>query len=132
MSLSYPVGNLLTKIRNASKAKHPHVDITASRLVGEILALLKREGFIRNYKPVGQPPKQMIRIYLKYGQDKTPAITTLVGVSRPGQRRYARSSALPRVLGGIGKAVLTTSHGLMTDQEAYRQRIGGEVLCYIW
>lgn len=127
-----PIANLLTKIRNASRARHPSVDVPASGSTEQILSLLKQEGFIRTYKPVGQAPKQRLRIYLKYAPGQTPAITQLTLVSKPGYRRYCGVDELPRVLGGLGKAILTTSKGVMTDQEARRQRIGGEVLCYVW
>lgn len=130
--VTHPIADCLTKIRNASRARHSHVDVRASRFTQQILAILKEEGFIRNVKPVGQPPKQMLRVYLKYMPDRTPAIARLVLVSKPGQRHYRGADELPRVLGGLGRAVLTTSRGLMTDQEARRQRLGGEVLCYVW
>ena len=103
-----------------------------SSLTQRVLDILKQEGFIRAYKPIGQAPKQQLRIYLKYGPDRTPAIMQLVRISKPGQRCYRRVDALPRVLGGLGRAIVTTSKGLMTDREARRQKIGGEVLCYVW
>ena len=127
-----PVANLLTKIRNASRAKHPVVDVPASRLATNILLVFKQEGFIRNYKPVGQAPKQQLRVYLKYAPDRTPVITQLIRSSKPGRRRYRGVGELPRVLNGLGRAVLTTSKGVITDQEARRQKVGGEVLCYVW
>lgn len=127
-----PVSDVLTKIRNASFAKHPTVDVRASKFTERILVLLKQEGFLRNYKPVGQPPRQQFRIYLKYAPGRVPAIKQLIRVSKPGQRQYRPVKKLPRVLGGLGRAILTTSKGLMTDHEARRQQIGGEVLCYVW
>jgi len=127
-----PVANLLTKIRNASRSRHPSVEVPASRFTEQILSILKQEGFIRTYKPVGQAPKQQLRVYLKYAPDHTPAIAHLVTVSKSGYRRYCNVQKLPRVLGGLGKAILTTSKGVMTDQEARRQRVGGEILCHIW
>jgi len=126
------VANLLTKIRNASRARHPTVDVQASKLTAQILTVLKQEGFIRNFKPAGQAPKQRLRVYLKYAPDRSPAVMQLIAVSTPGSRRYRGAEELPRVLGGLGRAILTTSKGVMTDQEARRQRIGGEVLCYVW
>ena len=132
MSLSDPVANLLTKIRNASAAKHPTVDVQASRLNERILAILKSEGFVRNYKIMGEAPKQTFKVYLKYAQDRSPAIARLVRVSKLGQRRYAGTDSIPRVLNGLGRAILTTSKGVMTDEEARRQRVGGEVLCFVW
>lgn len=127
-----PLGNAFTKIRNASRARHATVEVPASHMTQRILEVLKQEGFIRAYKPSGQAPHQRLRVYLKYLPDRTPAITQLVQISKPGRRMYRRSDDLPRVLSGLGKAVLTTSNGLMTNQQARRQKIGGEVLCYVW
>lgn len=127
-----PVSDALTKIRNASRAKHPTVEVRASRFTQHMLEVLKREGFIRTYKPVGEAPQQNLRVYLKYAPDRSPAIVQIMRRSRPGSRRYSRAAELPRVLGGMGKAILTTSKGLMTDDEARRQCIGGEVVCYVW
>ena len=127
-----PIADGLTKIRNASRAQHPTVDVRPSRLLARILEVLKQEGFIRAYKPVGEtPPLQTLRVYLKYSK-KAPAITELVRISKPGVRRYRKAGQLPRVLGGLGVAIVTTSRGVMTEREAYRQRTGGEVLCYVW
>lgn len=127
-----PVSDLLTKIRNASRAKHPAVEVPASSLNRRILQVLKQEGFIKAFKPVGQAPKMSVRVYLKYMPDRTPVITQLIRSSRPGRRHYRKSTNLPRVLSGLGRAVLTTSKGIMTDKDARKQRIGGEVLCYVW
>jgi small subunit ribosomal protein S8 len=132
MALSDPIADGLTKIRNASRSKHLTVDLRPSRFFTQILEVLKREGFIRTYKLVGETPAQRaVRVYLKYTQ-RTPAITKLIRVSTPGVRAYRKASKLPRVLGGLGVAVVSTSKGLMTEREAYRQRIGGEVICYVW
>jgi len=127
-----PVADLFTKIRNASRARHATVDVRASHLSQRILEVLKQEGFIRAYKPLGQSPKPFLRVYLKYAPGKVPAIAQLVRVSKPGQRSYRGIHKLPRVLGGLGRVILTTSKGLMTDEEARRQHIGGEVLGYVW
>ena len=132
MSQTDPVADVLTKIRNASSAKHPAVDVRASELTTRILTVLQQEGFIRNFKPVGQPPKQQLRVYLKYAADYTPAIGQILRVSKPGRRRYRGTGELPRVLNGIGRAVLTTNKGVMTERQAKEQGIGGEVLCYVW
>ncbi|MBI3996525.1 MAG: 30S ribosomal protein S8 [Candidatus Omnitrophica bacterium] len=127
-----PIADGLTKIRNASRAKHPTVEVRASRVFSEILEVMKREGFIRTYKPVGETPAQRaLRVYLKYVK-KTPAITQLIRISRPGVRTYRKASELPRVLGGLGVAIVSTSKGLMTEHDAYQQHIGGEVICYVW
>ena len=132
MSSIDPIANVITKIRNASRAKHATVDVPASKLTTRVLEILKQEGFIRNLKPRGQPPKQHVRVYLKYGPARTPAILRVVRVSRQGQRIYRGADELPRVMGGYGRSILTTSKGLMTDQEARKQRVGGEILCHIW
>ena len=142
----------LTKIRNASRAGHPTVEVRASRVLGNVLEVLRQEGFIKTYKPVGDTPAQRrLRVYLKYSLNpigtvyrvdgagrrkhagsKAPAITQLVRVSKPGMRVYRNAKTLPRVLGGLGVAVVTTSKGIMTERSAYQQRIGGEVICYVW
>ena len=131
-SPSDPIGDGLTKIRNASQAKHPTVEVRCSRLFAKILDVLKQEGFIRTYKTVGETPAQrMLRVYLKYAK-RTPAIRQVIRVSKPGVRMYCRVSELPRVLGGLGVAIVSTSHGIMTEREAYHKRTGGEVICYVW
>ena len=139
-----PIADGLTKLYNASKAGHPTVELRASRILAHILEVLKREGFIRTYKPVGEsPPQRMLRVYLKYALPappvggaqtgrRTPAIRQLIRVSRPGVRRYYKARELPRVLRGLGVAIVSTSKGLMTEREAYQSRIGGEVICYVW
>lgn len=132
MAISDPIADGLTKIRNASRAHHPMVDLKASKFLERILEVLKREGFIRAYKVAGQNGTQgTVRVYLKYVKN-TPVISHLVRVSKPGIRVYRNARALPRVLGGLGVAILTTSKGLMTDKDAYRQRIGGEIICHVW
>ena len=132
MAATDTIADGLTRLRNASRAKHPTVDLRASRMVEQILAVLKQEGFIRTYKPVGEEPSQRtLRVYLKY-QQKRPAITQLVRVSKSGTRVYRKASELPRVLRGLGLAIVTTSKGLMPERDAYRQRIGGEIICYVW
>lgn len=132
MAVTDTIGDGLTKIRNASRAKHPAVDVRASRVLFSLLEVLKREGFIRTYKPVGETPAQRaIRVYLKYVHKK-PAITQIVRMSKPGVRMYRRARELPRVLGGLGVAVVSTSRGVLPEREAYQQRLGGEVICYVW
>lgn len=141
MAISDPIGDGLTKIRNASRAHHPAVDIRFSRVFAHVLDVLKQEGFIRTYKVLGDRPSQRtLRVYLKYapapsegGRARiTPAITSLIRASKPGVRMYRKARALPRVLGGLGAAIVTTSKGIMTERDAYHQRIGGEVICYVW
>ena len=132
MPIHDPVADGLTKIRNASRAKHPTVDVRPARMVERILDVLKQEGFIRTYKAVGDTLVQRrLRVYLKYAK-KTPAIMQLIRVSKPGVRRYRKATELPRILSGLGVAIVTTSKGVMTERDAYRQRIGGEVVCYVW
>ena len=132
MAITDPISDGLTKIRNASKSRHPAVDVRFSRLFMQILEVLKQEGFIRTYKPVGTSAAQrMLRVYLKYAK-KTPAITQVIRISKPGARTYRKSAELPRVLGGLGIAVVSTSKGILTERDAYHQRIGGEVICYVW
>ena len=132
MGASDPIGDGLTKISNASRAKHPTVEVRASRFLSAILDVLKQEGFIRAWKSIGETPAQrMCRVYLKYA-NKRPAITHLVRVSKPGMRRYHSARQLPRVLGGLGVAIVSTSNGLMTERDAYHKRVGGEVICYVW
>jgi len=132
MAASDPIGDGLTKIRNASRAKHPAVDVRFSRVFASILDVLRQEGFIRAYKVIGERPSQrMLRVYLKYTKT-TPAISQLIRVSKPGGRRYRKARKLPRVLGGLGLAVVSTSQGITTERDAYQQRRGGEILCYVW
>lgn len=133
MANTDPIGDGLTKIRNASRAGHPAVDIRFSKVFIRILDVLKQEGFIRTYKAIGESPaQQMLRVYLKYVK-KTPAITQLIRISKPGVRTYRKAAQLPRVLGGLGVAIVSTSNkGIVTEREAYQQHIGGEVICYVW
>jgi len=131
MGLTDPIGDGLTKIQNASRARHVTVEVRPSRLLAEILDVLQREGFIRTYKPIGESPAdRRLRIYLKYAKN-TPVLNKMIRVSKPGCRWYRGAQELPRVLGGLGVAVISTSRGLMTDRDAFRQRIGGEVICYV-
>ena len=131
------IGDALTKIRNASRACHPAVDVRFSRLFTQILEVLKQEGFIRTYKVIGEEPaSKRLRVYLKYAKrswsKQTPVITQLIRISKPGVRTYRKAAELPRVLRGLGVAVVSTSKGILTERDAYKQRIGGEVICYVW
>jgi small subunit ribosomal protein S8 len=132
MSLSDPIADLLTRIRNANTAGHQSVELPRSNMKSEIAKLLKREGYIKDYTTEGQAGKKTLRLYLKYGRENDPVIRGLRRVSRPGLRRYVNASELPRVLGGLGVAIVSTSKGLMTDREARKAKVGGEVLCYVW
>ena len=126
-----PIADMLTRIRNALVARSPQVSMPASRMKLEIAKILKAEGFIADYH-VEKTPPEAIRITLRYGERKEGIITGLRRISRPGLRIYAQRAELPRVQGGLGVAILSTSKGVMTDREARKTGIGGEVLCFIW
>lgn len=129
---SDPVADALTRLRNANAAGHEKVDIPSSRLKVEIARILKEEGFVTNYKVIDDPKQAILRVYLKYGPGNERVIRGITRTSRPGLRIYTRTRKIPRVLSGMGIAILSTSKGVMTDQEARRQAVGGEVLCYVW
>jgi small subunit ribosomal protein S8 len=132
MNISDPIADYLTRIRNAVAAGHDTVEIPASKIKTEMSRILLREGYIRSVDVVGEAPKQVIKITLKYGPDRESVITHLERVSRPGLRKYVNADDVPRVLGGLGIALLTTSRGILTDREARKSRTGGELLCQIW
>jgi small subunit ribosomal protein S8 len=133
MSMTDPIADMLTRIRNANMAGHERVEISASNLKSEIARILSEEGFVRNYRLIEDGKQGVIRIYLKYGDNsKEKAITNLKRISKPGRRVYAKSDRLPRVYGDLGIAILSTSQGVRTSIECRRAKIGGEVLCYIW
>src|SRR5204862_7038644 len=127
-----PVADLLTRIRNANRAYHDSLEISGSKLKLEIVKILEREGFIKGHEVIEDPKQNRIKVFLRYGNKRERVITNLKRISRPGLRVYAASDNLPRVLRGLGIAIVTTSQGVMTDKEARRKRIGGEVLCYVW
>jgi small subunit ribosomal protein S8 len=127
-----PVADMLTRVRNAIIARHPKVDVPASKLKNEIARILKEEGFILNYKLTEEGAKKFIRIYLKYTPGNVPVISRIERVSRPGCRVYVGSKEVPRVLGGLGVNILTTPRGVMTGSAARRENVGGEVLCHVW
>ena len=129
---SDPIADLLTRVRNALKARHAKVDVPNSKLKLEIARILKDEGYILNYKQVEEGPLKMIRIYLKYTTANAPVISEIHRVSRPGCRIYVGKEDVPRVLGGLGINILTTSQGIMTGAAARKMGIGGEVLCQLW
>lgn len=132
MVMTDPIADMLTRIRNASSARHDTVDVPTSKLKMEVARILKEEGYIRDYKLVDDGKHGFIRIYLKYGPDKTAVISGIKRISKPGLRVYAKKDEIPRVLGGLGIAILSTSQGVMTDKAARAKQIGGEVLCYVW
>jgi len=126
-----PIADMLTRIRNGLLARHSQITVPASRMKLEIARILKAEGFITDFQ-VDKDHPEVMRIQLRYGDRKEGIITGLRRISRPGLRIYARREGLPRVRGGLGMAILSTSRGVMTDREARRAGIGGEVLCFIW
>lgn len=132
MPVNDPIGDMLTRLRNASRAHHAQVVMPASRVKVEILKVLKEEGYIGEYTLHERTPQNEITVALKYGPDKSPAITEVRRVSRPGLRRYVRVDDIPQVLGGMGVAVLSTSIGVMGDTEARRRRVGGELICTVY
>lgn len=132
MVMTDPIADMLTRIRNASHARHDSVDIPASRLKKELARVLKDEGFVRDVRILKEGPFETIRVYLKYGAHKSEAIGGIRRISKPGRRVYVTKDQIPRVLGGFGIAVLSTSRGVMTDRQARKERVGGEVICYVW
>lgn len=132
MSVHDPIADALTKIRNAVRAHHPTVDVRPSKFLERVLEVLRAEGYIRAYRVVGESVTQRTcRVYLKYS-NKTPAMANVTRVSRPGVRVYRGKQNLPRVRRGLGTAIVTTSRGVMTEHQAYKEGIGGEVVCYVW
>lgn len=131
---SDPIADLLTRIRNASGVGHPMVEMPASKLKVELVKLLQKEGYVRGYelRDLPQNGQQVLRVLLKYDANGYPMIRKVNRVSRPGLRKYAKVDNLPRVLAGAGVAVVSTSKGLLSDREARRERVGGEVLCYVY
>ncbi len=132
MSMTDPIADYLTRIRNAIKAKHTKVDIPFSRLKEEITKILLDYRYIQNYIKIDDGKQGMIRIYLKYDEDEQSVITTLKRVSKPGLRNYVKATEIPRVLDNLGIAIISTPKGVVTDREARQFGVGGEVLCYIW
>ncbi|MCC3145069.1 30S ribosomal protein S8 [Halanaerobium sp. Z-7514] len=132
MNITDPIADMLTRIRNANSVGKSRVDIPASNIKNNIGELLKKEGFISDVKLVERKPQNMIRVYLKYGENDEKVITGLKRISKPGLRVYVAKDEVPRVLGGLGIAVISTSQGVMSDKEAREKGIGGEVLCYVW
>jgi len=131
MSCSDPIADMLTSIRNAQQARLAQVEMPHSKLKGEIIRVLKREGYVRDFV-VENTPKKTLRVYLKYTAENEPAILGLRRLSRCGGRRYAKRDKIPFVLSGSGIVVVSTSAGVMTDKEARKQRVGGELLCTVW
>jgi small subunit ribosomal protein S8 len=131
MTVIDPIADMLTRIRNAIMASHESVLVPSSKIKLSIIKILKEEGFIDRYEVLKGKSQAMIKIHLKYA-DEQPAILGLERVSKPGLRVYVERHEIPRVYGGLGIAILSTSKGIMTGQEAWRQQLGGEILCYVW
>jgi len=123
---------MLTRIRNANLVRHETVEVPASKIKRQIAEILKREGFIRDAEYIEDNKQGIIRIFLKYGPNNERVITGLKRISKPGLRVYTKSNDIPRVLGGLGIAILSTSKGILTDKEARQLKVGGEVICYVW
>ena len=131
MVMTDPIADMLTRIRNANQAKHESVEMPASRLKLEILEVLKNEGYISEYEKVEDGKQGVIKVTLKYN-NKERVIQGLKKISKPGLRVYAKSSELPKVLNGLGVAIISTSNGIMTDREARQKKLGGEVIAFVW
>jgi small subunit ribosomal protein S8 len=134
MTMTDPVADMLTRLRNGNVAMQDSVRMPSSKLKEALAAILRREGYIADFSVRDEPtrPGRTLEIVMKYSPERTPTISGLKRVSKPGLRVYTKADRLPRVLGGLGVAVLSTSNGLMTDREARERRVGGEVLCYVW
>ena len=132
MTMTDPIADMLTRIRNGVAVKKPSVDVPASKLKASIADVLKREGFINGYEVVLDGVRGLIRVRLKYDEDGTPAITSIQRESKPGRRQYRALAVVPRVLGGLGIAVMSTSKGVLSDREARTQKVGGELLCSVY
>ena len=127
-----PIADMLTRIRNAGNAKHTSVDIPASNIKKEISEILLNEGYIKNYDVIEDDKQGVIRIDLKYGPNNERVITGLKRISKPGLRVYVSKNDVPKVLGGLGVAIISTSKGILTDKKAREENVGGEVICYVW
>ena len=132
MQITDPIADLLTRIRNASSAKHETVDIPASNMKKAIVQILLDEGYIKNFAVIEDGKQGIIRVTLKYGENKTSAISGLRRVSKPGLRIYANVEEMPKVMKGLGIALISTSKGIMTDRQARKENVGGEVLAFVW
>lgn len=132
MAVTDPIADMLTMLRNASSAKKEVVEVKNSRLTEEIIKIFKKERFISNYKIIKNSKQGILRIYLQYLKDGKPAIIGIKKISKSGLRVYKKAEDVPQVLGGLGTAVISTSKGLLTDVQARGEKVGGEVICYIW
>ena len=132
MVMTDPIADFLTRIRNANSVNHEKVEIPASKMKRTMSQILKDEGMIKDFEYIEDGKQGIIRVHLKYGPNKQKVITGLKRISRPGLRVYAKKDEIPRILGGLGIAIISTSQGVMTDKQARKRGLGGEVLCYVW
>ena len=132
MQITDPIADMLTRIRNANSAKHESVDIPASNMKKAIAEILLEEGYIKSFQVIDDEKQGVIRVTLKYGENKTPVITGLRRVSKPGLRIYTNCEEMPKVMKGLGIAILSTPKGVMTDKRARKENVGGEVLAFVW
>ena len=132
MTMTDPVADMLTRIRNANTAGHAEVEIPASKMKKSIAEILLNEGYIKSYDVIEDGKQGMIKVQMKYGPDKQKVITGIKKISKPGLKVYAKAEDVPRVLGGLGIAIVSTSKGVMSDKEARKLGVGGEVICYVW
>jgi small subunit ribosomal protein S8 len=132
MSMTDPIADLLSRIRNAQVAKHDRLDVPASKLKLEVVKLLKDEGFIKNFREIEGTPVGTLRVFLRYSQDGVPAISNIERVSKPGRRVYRKSDEIQPVRNGLGIGIVSTSQGLLTDIQARERKVGGEILCELW
>ena len=132
MTMTDPIADMLTRIRNANTVKHETVDVPASNMKKELARILLEEGFIRGYDVIEDGKQGIIRIQLKYGQEGERVITGLKKISKPGMRVYAANHEIPKVLNGLGISIISTSKGILTDRQARKENVGGEVICYVW
>lgn len=132
MVMTDPIADFLTRIRNANSVNHEKVEIPASKVKKTLAEILKVEGFIKDFEYIEDGKQGTLRLYLKYGPNKQKVITGIKRISKPGLRVYAKKDEIPRILGGLGIALVSTSQGVMTDKEARKRGLGGEVICYVW
>lgn len=132
MSMTDPIADMLTRIRNANIVGHKTVDIPATKMKKSIAQILLDEGYIENFEITGEGIQQSIHVEMKYGANKEKVITGIKKISKPGMRVYVKAGEVPRVLGGLGVAIISTSKGIMSDKDARKEGVGGEVICYVW
>ena len=132
MTMTDPIADMLTRIRNANVVKHETVDVPASNMKKELARILLEEGFVRGYDVIEDGKQGIIRIQLKYGQSGERVISGLKRISKPGMRVYAANHEIPKVLNGLGISIISTSKGILTDRQARKENVGGEVICYVW